>query len=83
MALVVGSSLRHAVYTEAVGIEAYEVHLARDRLQELLLALSLLDSVVQSVLMFVNLHDDPCVSVSRTTCTSGCIWPQSRCARQL
>ena len=61
MALVVGSSLRHAVYAKAVGIEAYEVHLAWDRLQELLLTLPLLVLVVQSVLMFVTLHDDHAV----------------------
>ena len=61
MALVVGSSLRHAVYAKAVGIIAYEVHLARNRLQELLLTLPLLVFVVQSVLMFVNLDNDHAV----------------------
>ena len=61
MALVVGSSLRHAVYAKAVGVEPNEVHLAWDRLQKLLLTLSLLDPVVQSVLMFVNLDDDNAV----------------------
>ena len=61
MALVVGSSLRHAVYAKAVGIEAYEVHLAWDRLQKLLLTLPLPVFVVQSVLVFVNLDDDHAV----------------------
>ena len=61
MALVVSGPLRHAVDAEAVGVKAYEVHLAWDRLQELLLTLSLLDPVVQSVLVFVNLKNNHAV----------------------
>ena len=61
MALVVGSSLRLSVYAKAVGIIAYEVHLAWDRLQKLLLTLPLLALVVQSVLVLINLHDDHAV----------------------
>ena len=61
MALVVSGPLRHAVYAKAVGVIAYEVHLAWDRLQELLLTLSLLDPVVQSVLVLINLDDDHAV----------------------
>ena len=61
MALVVSGPLRHAVYSEAVGVIAYEVHLAWDRLQELLLTLPLLVLVVQSVLVFINLDNDHAV----------------------
>ena len=58
MALVMSGRLGHTVYAEAMGIIAYEVHLTRDSLQELLLTPPLLDPVVQCMLVLIHLDDD-------------------------
>ena len=58
MPLVVADPLGLPVDAECVGIDSDEMHLPRNCLQELLLALSFLASVVEGVLVLINFHDD-------------------------